>query len=250
MIRPLMGPLMLYREIASRVTNVAGTLPDASRRTIRQSTVWFRPCTNVPTVFVAEAYSRSVPTAVAGWTPNSSTRIGVISEPPPTPVWPTSRPTKNPESMNRGSMAANEFISPHLMIRASLTHRRLRHQCSGRRGLSGVRAVRHSPPGKKERSLLTDAASDANYLPPPRRREFPTTSGPHSARDREPLHASPRPNPSNIPRIRSGSLCSITRRANRTQASIATDRIACFTFGHSRGIHAKRPHSQAPAATE
>ena len=64
---------------------------------MRQFTVWFMPCTSVPTDFVAEAYSRSVPTAVAGWMPNSSTSSGVISEPPPVPVWPTRRPTRKPD---------------------------------------------------------------------------------------------------------------------------------------------------------
>ena len=71
---------------SSRVAAVAGTLPAARRPTMRQFTVWFMPCTSVPTDLVAEAYSRSVPTAVAGWMPNSSTSSGVISEPPPVPV--------------------------------------------------------------------------------------------------------------------------------------------------------------------
>ena len=83
-------------EIASRVTAVAGTLPAARRATIGHCTVWFAPCTAVPTALVIEAYSRSVPTAAAGGTPNTRTRIGVTSEPPPMPVWPTNRPTKKP----------------------------------------------------------------------------------------------------------------------------------------------------------
>ena len=48
--------------------------------------------------FVTDAYSKSVPTAVAGWKPNSSTSSGVISDPPPTPVIPTSAPTSRPAS--------------------------------------------------------------------------------------------------------------------------------------------------------
>src|ERR1700722_20483862 len=75
MIRPLVEPATSKWEIAARVTVVAGTLPNASRVTILQSTVWFRPCTRVPAVLVADAYSRSVPTAVAGCTPKTSTRI-------------------------------------------------------------------------------------------------------------------------------------------------------------------------------
>ncbi|MNR66576.1 hypothetical protein D3C85_1901380 [compost metagenome] len=45
------------------------------------------------------AYSRSVPTAVAGLIPNQS-RIGVINEPPPTPVMPTMKPTTSPATTN------------------------------------------------------------------------------------------------------------------------------------------------------
>ncbi|CAI8799623.1 hypothetical protein EMIT0215P_10160 [Pseudomonas serboccidentalis] len=44
---------------------------------------------------VMAAYNRSVPTAVAGLMPNHS-RIGVINEPPPTPVMPTIKPTTSP----------------------------------------------------------------------------------------------------------------------------------------------------------
>src|SRR5579859_4984732 len=83
----------------SSVSTVPGTLPDASSRTMRQFTVRCAPCTSVPTDFVADAYSRSVPTAAAGCTPKSSTSSGVISEPPPVPVCPTSNPTRNPDSM-------------------------------------------------------------------------------------------------------------------------------------------------------
>jgi hypothetical protein len=43
------------------------------------------------------ANSRSVATAVVGCTPNSSTSNGVISDPPPTPVSPTSKPTPAPD---------------------------------------------------------------------------------------------------------------------------------------------------------
>jgi hypothetical protein len=46
-----------------------------------------------------DAYKRSVPTARAGLMWKNKTRIGVMSDPPPTPVKPTSRPTKNPENI-------------------------------------------------------------------------------------------------------------------------------------------------------
>jgi hypothetical protein len=74
---------------------------------MRQLTVWFSPCTSVPAVLVTEAYKRSVPTAVAGWIPKKSTKIGVINEPPPMPVCPTSRPTKKPETTNPALMVGN-----------------------------------------------------------------------------------------------------------------------------------------------
>jgi hypothetical protein len=45
-----------------------------------------------------------VPTAVAGETPNSSTSNGVISDPPPTPVMPTTSPTRKPENVYIQSM--------------------------------------------------------------------------------------------------------------------------------------------------
>ncbi|MNJ65947.1 hypothetical protein D3C77_619890 [compost metagenome] len=51
--------------------------------------------TQTPLALVMAAYSRSVPTAVAGLMPNQS-RIGVINEPPPTPVMPTMKPTMRP----------------------------------------------------------------------------------------------------------------------------------------------------------
>ena len=47
-------------------TTAAGMLPAPSNATIRQSTVPRHPCTAVPADFVAEANSKSVPTAVAG----------------------------------------------------------------------------------------------------------------------------------------------------------------------------------------
>ncbi|EXI85511.1 MAG: hypothetical protein AW12_02268 [Candidatus Accumulibacter sp. BA-94] len=54
----------------------------------------------MPPALVIAAYSRSVPTAVAGWTPKTSTSSGVINEPPPTPVSPTMAPTTKPDKVN------------------------------------------------------------------------------------------------------------------------------------------------------
>ena len=83
---------------AGQITIVAGTLPDASRRVIPQSMVPLRPWTSVPPLFVMAAKRRSVPTAVVGTIPKTSTSRGVISEPPPTPVKPTRPPTMKPET--------------------------------------------------------------------------------------------------------------------------------------------------------
>src|SRR3990167_10115369 len=81
----------------------------ASRPNTFQSTVPRRPCTQPPTVLVSEAYSRSVPTAVAGDTPKNSTSSGVISDPPPTPVTPTISPTRKPDNVYIQSMYAPEI---------------------------------------------------------------------------------------------------------------------------------------------
>jgi hypothetical protein len=46
----------------------------------------------------------SVPIAVTGWIPKTRISSGVISEAPPIPVMPTSRPMPNPKTMIVGSM--------------------------------------------------------------------------------------------------------------------------------------------------
>ena len=60
-----------------------------------QSMFLFLLCTSTPPDLVMAAYNKSVPTAVAGLMPNHN-RIGVINEPPPTPVMPTIKPTIRP----------------------------------------------------------------------------------------------------------------------------------------------------------
>jgi hypothetical protein len=52
---------------------------------------------------VIAAYNKSVPTAIAGGIENPSTSIGVIREPPPTPVIPITNPTKKPAIVNKKS---------------------------------------------------------------------------------------------------------------------------------------------------
>src|SRR5262249_37158947 len=80
----------------ARASAVAGMLPVASSPIMRHSIVWLKPWTILPTVLVAAAKRRSVPTAVAGETPNSTIRTGVNSDPPPTPVAPMRAPTRKP----------------------------------------------------------------------------------------------------------------------------------------------------------
>src|SRR5262252_5169560 len=55
----------------------------------------------------------SVSTAVVACTPNSRTRIGVISEPPPIPLSPTSMPTTKPDTTKSGLIAANRSMSSY-----------------------------------------------------------------------------------------------------------------------------------------
>ena len=74
------------------------SLPIASVPTKRQSIVRAALCTMVPVALVEAANSKSVPTAVVGWTPNSKMSSGVNNEPPPTPVMPTRAPTQKPDA--------------------------------------------------------------------------------------------------------------------------------------------------------
>jgi hypothetical protein len=57
----------------------------------------------VPPILVKAANSRSVPMARWGLTPKKKISTGVISEPPPTPVSPTMRPTAKPAKTNAKS---------------------------------------------------------------------------------------------------------------------------------------------------
>ena len=51
--------------------------------------------------------------------PNSKTRIGVISDPPPTPVCPTSRPTTNPDREYSGLIEENKSMDRFNQARPS-----------------------------------------------------------------------------------------------------------------------------------
>ena len=86
-------------------TSAAGHDPIASHSAMRGNTVPLRKCRKPPTVLVTAAYARSVPTATTGWMPATRMSSGVISEPPPMPVTPTSAPTPRPKRMIAGSMS-------------------------------------------------------------------------------------------------------------------------------------------------
>ena len=74
-------------------------LPVHKRRTISQRTFPCSLCAAVPKPLVMAAKAKSVPTAVVGATPKIMVSSGVMSDPPPTPVMPTKRPTNAPEIM-------------------------------------------------------------------------------------------------------------------------------------------------------
>ena len=82
---------------SAMVASVPGTDPSASKPTSLHSTLPLRACTWLPAALVAAAYKRSVPTAESGWTPKSKISSGVMIEPPPMPVKPTSPPTRKPQ---------------------------------------------------------------------------------------------------------------------------------------------------------
>src|SRR5215217_5012141 len=81
----------------------AGMLPNPRKTANSRLTVRCRKCWNEPVSLVRVAKVRSVPTAVGAGTPTTPTRKGVISEPPPTPVRPTRKPTSRPNSAGAGS---------------------------------------------------------------------------------------------------------------------------------------------------
>jgi hypothetical protein len=65
----------------------------------------------VPPSLVKAAKSRSVPTARMGLMPKPKMSSGVIKEPPPTPVRPTTKPTKKPERINARSVMEMDCAS-------------------------------------------------------------------------------------------------------------------------------------------
>ena len=88
----------------ARVRMAAGNEPATSQPVIGHDTLPRRACAAAPPALVIAAKSRSVPTATGADTPKPSVNNGVISEPPPTPVAPTMKPTSAPPRMKCGSI--------------------------------------------------------------------------------------------------------------------------------------------------
>ena len=85
------------------VTRAAGMLPRAVQPTTGQSITRARARPMEPPILVKAANSRSVPMARCGFMRKKKISKGVISEPPPTPVSPTTKPTKKPAKMKANS---------------------------------------------------------------------------------------------------------------------------------------------------
>ena len=83
-----------------------GAEPSSIHAVRRACTCPMRRCWAAPNDLKIAPWTMSVPIAIDGLKPNSSTSSGVISEPPPMPVIPTSRPTRSPARESFQSMSA------------------------------------------------------------------------------------------------------------------------------------------------
>jgi hypothetical protein len=81
-----------------------GADPSSIQPASRARTFPMRRCCMAPTDLKAAPCAMSVPIAVVGGTPNRNTSSGVINEPPPIPVMPTSRPVNSPRTVYFQSM--------------------------------------------------------------------------------------------------------------------------------------------------
>src|SRR3954469_18503490 len=94
----------------------AGTEPTAIHVDSPISMVRWRRKRAPPTVFVTAPYAKSVPTAVTGLIPKTMISSGVIRDPPPMPVSPTSVPTPNPNTTISGSKRPPRLVQPALRL--------------------------------------------------------------------------------------------------------------------------------------
>ena len=105
-----------------------GTEPSASQPARFQRTVPRPAWTAAPTGFMISDATRSLDTAASGAMPKTSTRIGVISAPPPIPVSPTAKPTISPANATKRSMC-----TPRRLLLVPLPRLTLLHYFAGRR---------------------------------------------------------------------------------------------------------------------
>ena len=69
----------------------------SSIQAVRRACTWpMRRCCAEPKDLKIAPWTMSVPMAIDGLKPNTSTSSGVISDPPPMPVRPTSSPIRSP----------------------------------------------------------------------------------------------------------------------------------------------------------
>jgi len=84
------------QEESQTPTSEAGIDPTSIQPASRARTFPMRRCCTAPTVLKTAPCAMSVPMAVVGGIPKTKTRIGVMSDPPPIPVMPTSSPVRRP----------------------------------------------------------------------------------------------------------------------------------------------------------
>ena len=95
------SPYLSSSQFASHTpTSDIGAEPSSIQPASCARTLPILRCWNAPTVLKIAPWAMSEPTATAGLTPKRMTRMGVISEPPPMPVMPTSVPMNSPASVN------------------------------------------------------------------------------------------------------------------------------------------------------
>ena len=131
-----------------------GGAPDQHpERPSRALTVPSRRCRTAPNDLKIAPWRMSVPIAAAGLKSKKKMRIGVISEPPPIPVMPTSRPVMNP--------ADGKSSGRSRRISERRGRRRSRAACTSWATLPSTR--------RSKKPLLAHADDDQVDIPAPRR---------------------------------------------------------------------------------
>src|SRR3954454_386638 len=141
----------------------------------------------------------SVPIAVVGWIPKIRISSGVISEPPPMPVIPTSTPMPNPKRTIAGSMVSCAALRTRVLIDFPDL---LGQECGVRQDTRNVRL------DKRPRPLLRRAADDRASRPGGPRARDDRTRGAVGLRQVDPAGTDLRP-------ARAGRRRDLRRRARR-----------------------------------